>query len=456
MAGFQVRVYETGRALVRRGHEVIVAAPFGKSGAPANDMLRVVEINEIGPSFKADLWITSLFLAPRFHARLRHLPMVIDGYESPFGSFLWSSASLLPKLGARVLYQYRAWIQDFLVALNRADAVLCANENQRVCYITLLCTLGKISPKFPCLDKVLTVCSGAPPEPPPRDLSGFPQLQAIRNRGPVVLWAGGCYPWFDAATYSRAMPRIAARVPNVTFLFAGIDGMDGTSAEASQQQGANELRAAIEAQPELKSRSVFVDWLPYRERGRLYAVADAGACTYGDHLETIFSMRTRVIDMVWGRLPVVTSAGDRVSAFVQENKAGIAVPPGDAAALAESVVSLLDDPVRRSEMAAKCEVLASSAMSWDTVVEPLHRFCLNPQKDPAADDPLIQETVATMIRVNDRFAWRLQHSWFRGLEHLRRRFSAGQNGSAANAGDQTSKTERAHGHNVRSEAAFRG
>lgn len=449
MAGLQVRTYEMGRALARRGHEVVVAAPPGQSGVVEKEMFQMVDIGRIGSGSKIDLWISPLVLAPQFYARLRHVPMVIDGYEPPFGSFFWSSASFLPKYGNRVMYQYRAWIQDFLRALSRADCILCANEYQKICYITLLCALGKINPKFPQADRVLTVCSGAAPEAPSRDLARCPELQGVRSRGPVILWAGGCYPWFDVETYCQAMPGILARIPNVTFLFAGIDGVERS--DAPRQEGARKIIAAVEALPELKRRSVFMDWLTYRDRGLLYAAADLGVCTYRNHIETTFSMRTRMIDMVWGRLPLVTSRGDSVAKFLEENRAGVTVPAGDAAALTETVVSLLSDLPRRSEMAARCDVLAREDMSWDREVEPLHRFCLNPQKDLSTDDPLVQKTAARMIRINNGPWWHLERNWFRGVEWLQRTLRVPQKVAALNNESSRSKT---HADEFKREAAL--
>ena len=62
--------------------------------------------------------------------------------------------------------------------------------------------------------------------------------------------------------------------------------------------------------------------------------------------------------------PVVASdiAGYR---GVMEPEAGLLVPPGDPAALAEAVVALLEDERRRMELGRAARALAQERYSWD-------------------------------------------------------------------------------------------
>ena len=347
IAGLQVRVLEMSRALARAGHEVVVATAG--------------EVVAAGP---VDVWITHprmvAALAGVVHARAR----VIDGYESPFGSFLAHAAALVPRIGERAADDYRATMVRMLGAILSADRVLCANESQRVSYLTILSMLGRIGPHAPETDAVLCVSSGASPEPPDRPGDTVPHA-------PVVLWCGGCYPWFDVETYLAAMPAIAVAHPDVRFRFAGIDGV----ALDHELPLARRIREVVAASPALASRSEFVPWLPYADRGALYTAADVGVCTYGDHLETRLSMRTRVIDMVWGGLPLVVSTGDEMSRVVEAHALGGTVAPGDPLALATAVTALLDDPGARRLASAHARALAQGELSWDRQVAPLARYC---------------------------------------------------------------------------------
>ena len=347
IAGLQVRVLEMARALARAGHDVVTAMPD--------------EAGAVGP---VDVWITHPRLVAALDGIVAARARVVDGYESPFGSFLAHATALLPRIGERAARDYRATMTAMLAAVASADRVLCANETQRVSYLTILSMLGRIGPHAPETDVVLCVSSGASPDPPARPRDDTPHA-------PVVLWCGGCYPWFDVETYLAALPAIAAAVPDVRFRFAGLDGV----AVDRELPLAGRIRAVVAASSDLAARSEMVPWLPYAERGRLYAEADVGVCTYGDHLETRLSMRTRVIDMVWGGLPLVVSAGDEMSRVVETEGLGRAVPPGDPGALADAVTALVRAPDARRDASARARALATSRLSWDHQVEPLARYC---------------------------------------------------------------------------------
>jgi glycosyltransferase involved in cell wall biosynthesis len=368
IAGLQVRVLEMSRALVRAGHDVVVAT--------------VEEAGAVGP---VDVWITHprlvTTLAPVVDARAR----VVDGYESPFGSFLAHATALLPRIGERAARDYRATMTAMLAAIASADRVLCANETQRVSYLTMLSMLGRIGPHAPSTDVVVCASSGASPDPPARPRDDVPHE-------PIVLWCGGCYPWFDVETYLAALPAIAAAVPSVRFRFAGLDGV----AVDRELPLASRIRTVVAGSPELAARSEMVPWLPYAERGALYAAADVGVCTYGDHLETRLSMRTRVIDMVWGGLPLVVSAGDEMGRVVDAEGLGRVVPAGDPRALADAVVGLLLAPDARQAASARARALALGALSWDRQVEPLSRYCDEVAAGVAAPRAPLADAIAVL------------------------------------------------------------
>ena len=57
---------------------------------------------------------------------------------------------------------------------------------------------------------------------------------------------------------------------------------------------------ALAAEIGEKDRSIlFFDWLSYTDREALLAEADIGAMLHPVHVETRFSIRTRVLDYLW-------------------------------------------------------------------------------------------------------------------------------------------------------------
>ncbi|MGH7895268.1 MAG: glycosyltransferase family 4 protein [Candidatus Binatia bacterium] len=408
MAGLQVRVLEMAGALVRAGHEVVVAA---RPAVTADVPFRVVPLDELAASGPVDVWITHPRMVAGWAPSVRARALVVDGYESPFGSFLAHAAALLPRIGTRAVYEYRATLARFLAAIARADRVLCANESQRVSYLTILSMLGRVGPRSPEADAVLCVSSGASAAPPERPRDGT-------AHDPVLLWCGGCYPWFDVETYLAALPAIVAAVPEVQLRFAGIDGVGGDELPLARR-----MRDGVAASPELRIRAEFTAWRPYVERGALYAGADVGVCTYGDHLETRLSMRTRVIDMIWGGLPVVVSAGDEMSRVVEAHGLGRVVHPGDSAALAAAVTGLLGDADGRRRATARARVLATGELGWDRQMVPLAAFCVEVAAGRLASRSGVSRGEA-IVHLNDgvgrriadavrRLGWRALGGWRR-------------------------------------------
>src|SRR5690348_9674582 len=149
IAGLGVRVLEMSRALARAGHDVVTASIDDAGG--------------VGP---VDVWIAHPRLVAPLDGVVTARARVVDGYESPFGSFLAHATALLPRVGDRAARDYRATMVTMLAAIASADRVLCANETQRVSYLTILSMLGRIGPHAPSTDAVLCVSSGAPPDPP--------------------------------------------------------------------------------------------------------------------------------------------------------------------------------------------------------------------------------------------------------------------------------------------------
>ena len=134
----------------------------------------------------------------------------------------------------------------------------------------------------------------------------------------LVLWYGGVYPWFDCATAVRGFARALERVPNAWFVIVG-----GRHPRAHAPDA--RLLEALAAARELgiAERVVEAPWGPYDERIAWYAEADCAICLHHRGLETELSHRTRLVDLLWGRVPVVSSAGDVVGERAAAAGAGV-------------------------------------------------------------------------------------------------------------------------------------
>ncbi len=388
IAGLQVRTLELAQALSTIGHDVTIAQTSDPTHA---DPLLPITITSVEALVRLPRFDAAIAVAPtlnRVRTRVRAARWILDGYEAPFGSFLSHAASLYADRPAIVDAWYQSTVSEYLAALAIADGVICANPNQRLCYQTLLCTIGAVTPGDVRPNDVMVVHSGVSPSPP---AAGDDRFDGIARKGPVVLWVGPVYPWFDLQAYVGAIPAIAEAVPATQFVFVGLAGVDGASRRWTEAT----VRETL-ATSSLNRRLHFMPWLPYDARGVMYGTAAVAVCAYHAGLETTLSMRTRLLDMVWGRVPIVTTGGDWLSEFLRSHAAALIVRPNDRSALATAVIELLTDRAKAEAMRGASRRLGENELSWKTQIASLDSFLS--RAIGASDGPRPKPNGAVRIR----------------------------------------------------------
>jgi glycosyltransferase involved in cell wall biosynthesis len=131
---------------------------------------------------------------------------------------------------------------------------------------------------------------------------------------------------------------------------------------------------ALAAEIGEKDRTIiFLDWVSYDDFQALLCEADVGISLHPVHVETRYSIRTRLLSYIWARLPVVVTEGDVTSEWVEQFQIGVVVPAFDDEAVAEGLNRLLD--TAKSDWEKAFDPLLER-YPWSKVVEPLRRFCL--------------------------------------------------------------------------------
>lgn len=359
IAGAQVRMWEMGRALAAAGCAVTIGQPGGTT--TVHEAIEIASFDRLAGTFDA------VIAAPRtwrrHHRRWQARAFVADGVEAPFASFLAHASAHRARGGVTDAW-YRGVVIDYLEALAAADAVICGNPRQRISYQTLLCAIGAEGPARSREADLLVVHSGAPRDTVPAPTR--PDLLELSAHGPVVLWAGGVYPWFDLETFLRAIPAIAASVPDAQFAFAGLTGVG----EESRQWTSDRVRAHGPLAG-ISGRLHFLDWTPYPERGQLYRCARLVVSTHDPGFETTLSMRARLVECTWARTPFVGTEGDWLTDTLAAAGGAVAVAAGDAGAVASGVTRLLTDDAARERCRSALDQAATTWLSWDTQVQPL-------------------------------------------------------------------------------------
>jgi colanic acid biosynthesis glycosyl transferase WcaI len=174
----------------------------------------------------------------------------------------------------------------------------------------------------------------------------------LRDDTDVVLYAGthgyvhGLEVVLDAAEVLRGRP--------VEFLLVG--------------SGSEKPGLVAEAATRGLTNVVFADPVDPETVAELLRIARISLATVreGDLYRTIRS--AKMLPAMAAAVPVVYSADDEGSRIVRREGAGIVTPPGDGAALADAVASLLDDPDRAAAMGAAGRAWVESEASWRRLV----------------------------------------------------------------------------------------
>ncbi|MDX6600722.1 MAG: hypothetical protein QOE87_4609 [Gaiellales bacterium] len=362
-AGPGIRYGELAAVLRAAGHEVTLAAPAEAPGADA--VWSADSVGRLAAGHEAVVLGQGHADLGRAVARALpgRLPVVVDCYAPGIieAIALNDDPGMFPGFLARTVE-----------LLKRGDLFLVANTPQRLYTLGLLSAAGRVNPTTYGDPPLLEVPFGVPVEPPGPVRRRVGRGVLVPEDAALVLWYGGVYPWFDCATAVRGFARALERVPNAWFVIVG-----GRHPRAHAPDA--RLLEALAAARELgvAERVVEAPWGPYDERVAWYAEADCAICLHHRGLETELSHRTRLVDLLWGRVPVVSSAGDVVGERAEAAGAGITVPIGDDAAAGDALIEMLESPERRDARSAAAARLAEE-LSWPRVLEPLVRWLEDP------------------------------------------------------------------------------
>ncbi len=304
--------------------------------------------------------------------------------------------------------------KDDVAVLNRllrlGDAFLCASERQRDFWLGALAAAGRLdlaqAQANPEMRRLIDVVPfGLPSSRPMIDGPGPRQaLRGIDQDAIVILWNGGLWNWLDPFTAIRAMPKVVEREPRVKLIFMGVRSPVAEIAKMRVVEDARQLARQLGL---LDTSVFFNDWVPYDERQNWLLQADVALSLHEYSLESRFAYRTRMLDNIWCRLPLVATTGDVLADVIQDANIGLTVPPGNPDAAARALLMAID-PEKQKTFRANLATLAERH-TWEVVAKPLVEWCRNPVKiGDKGDDP------------RDRYVHDLERIYSETAEYARR------------------------------------
>ena len=255
--------------------------------------------------------------------------------------------------------------RNWETVLRRGDLFLCASEPQRLYYLGVLATIGRINPLTYEADPVRIVPYGVHPEEPQPQRRPCTEL-AGRPDAWKLLWFGGVYPWFDIEGLLEAVKLLDAIHPTRLIVvgarnpFVRNDDFDRCHAQFLELVG----------RPDVAPLVHLVDWVQFHDRGDWYLDADLTILANQPGIENAVAWRTRVVDYLWARTPVATNGGDPIGEELIAAGAAVRIDPADPSGTAETIAAVLRDPVAMAAMRERCGKLRQKYL-WPTVVRPL-------------------------------------------------------------------------------------
>jgi glycosyltransferase involved in cell wall biosynthesis len=135
------------------------------------------------------------------------------------------------------------------------------------------------------------------------------------------------------------------------------------------------------ARPEHRHLVILQDWVAFDDRADWYADADLVVVVNKQGDENELCWRTRLVDFVWGNVPILTNGGDPLGERLIAAGAAARFRGLDPQVMAEDLISLLDQPAELAGIRDRLET-CKQALYWDVVTRPLAGAIVKGERAP--------------------------------------------------------------------------
>lgn len=382
MAGPGIRSWEFAKALSAK-HDVTLVAPSVSDLKGENFKL----LARTDKAFPLSLDGTDVMLVQNLNlplavlAKRFKIKVIVDAYDPvPLELLELFKDRSLP---SRTKSHYSS-LASLQFNFKNAHGILCASEKQRDLWLGFLLSQGIISPQSyeddTSLRRLIDVVPfGLSSTPPKKSGEGLREKFGFSSKDHLLIWGGGIWNWFDPLSLIRAVHRLSLERSDIKLVFMGIKNPDPNIAEMAMAHHAIQLAKELG----IIDKSIFFNmgWVPYDERQNYLLDASIGASTHFDHLETRFSFRTRMLDYIWAKLPILATEGDSFAELIKQHQLGVVVPYNDEKAIAKAIVQLIDDQEGRKAIKENLAHFQDKYF-WESLVVPIDRMICRLEKEP--------------------------------------------------------------------------
>ena len=183
--------------------------------------------------------------------------------------------------------------------------------------------------------------------------SGVGQLKTQHSKLKTLLLYTRFWE-FDLPPLVTALVAIHQQRPDVRLLVVG-KGERGEEVELRRLAGRAGIGAMIDDR----------GWAQPDDMPGYFAQSDVALYPIADRLINRAKSPAKLLEQMAAGLPIVAMHVGEVGAFIEHNQSGLLVPPGDPAAFARAVVTLLGDPQLRAQLGAGAQQRVATHFTWE-------------------------------------------------------------------------------------------
>lgn len=334
----------------------------------------ISRLQHLHDRFKPDAVVAAAFFPCLFATRLTtNRPIWMDIFGDPTTENQVRLETQGSNRGLRNAVEFERRI------LLRGDVFSACSDPQRFALIGKLASLGRLDFRTSGYPFVHRIPPAAPALPTPP--AAAPMLRGVRvpQKAFLILWSGGYNVWADVPTLFAGLESAMRRNPALYFVSTGWPVVD--------ERPFRELESLVSASAN-RSRYLMLGWQGRETLLRLYRECDAAVLTTRHHYDALVGAPVRFMEMLAAGLPIVTSLGWELSHEIVRREAGLGVPIGDPAALADALHRLSSDPVELRRLSDGAARLAADEHGFHATTAPLLRWAERPDRAPdAAPEP---------------------------------------------------------------------
>ncbi len=319
-------------AVLRSEARVWTWTPDGSPGPPGTETWdqRTSPDLALGPPL-------ALFAHPNLLASER--PIIVDFFDFTFleNVFLFPSDNL----------RLKAHMNLLILCLWRANGFLVGHARQMDFLLGLLLSTGRLEAdalRREAIHRHLFV------ELPTRPL--LPQETAPWKERDSLVWWGGAWSWLPVEVFLEALVRY--RGPRLRVVLTGVRHPSGEVPPHPALRKPERWKRRLPESVELR----ILDWVPFRERGRVLRGARWAILLSPPSLEARFAFRTRILDLLEFAVPALAVGEDVLTERLLRE--GAALPATlEPEALAKKIAEVWEDEARFARCQERLSRLAA-------------------------------------------------------------------------------------------------